>query len=582
MAAVPVWRVDAAALRRLWHYCRGFRPSLLLVLLLTVLAAAFRPLLAALVEPAADEISLTKHLNILWLIVLGVMAGFLAHALLRAVASCVTEWVGGHVIMRLRGELFEKSQYLPMRFFDTWSSGELSSRIINDPQQARMFGTYVVDILREGITIVALTGWMFYKSPQLALLVLLIAPLLLIVLPALRKWARRAVRKTQEAYSSLMVLIDESWGARKLLRIYARSRHKMDSFATISNKQRHYSLRSIMVAESISSMFVLITMIPVAMICLIATRQVYQAELSVSELLSFFAAVGLLRQPVTHLMRRFQALQGMMESVSRIFRVLDRDTEQDKGTLAVTTIHGDIEFRGVTFGYDEDRAPVFDHLDLHIPARTRVALVGPSGSGKSTLTSLICRFYPPRAGSILLDGVPLQDYTLDCLRGHIALVTQEVFLMNDTVSNNITLGDDRYPQEQIEAAAKAAYVIEFTRHLPQGLDTLVGENGVQLSGGQRQRIAIARAMLKDAPILILDEATSALDTASEHYVQRALEHVARHRTCLIIAHRLSTIERADRIIVLQAGKVIETGTHGELQARGGAYAALHRGWLEQP
>jgi subfamily B ATP-binding cassette protein MsbA len=403
------------------------------------------------------------------------------------------------------------------------------------------------------------------------------APVIVFIMRTVSRRLRVASRNSQRAMGDITQVIEESVSAHKVVKLFGGQEYERHRFNSQANWVRRHAMKQATAAAANIPIVQMVAAIALAVIVYLATEQSRSDETTVGGFLSFITAMLMLTPPLKRLAGVSEHMQRGLAASESVFELLDTSGETDTGSKVITRTSGRLQFENVSFAYQDKEKLALKNINLEIPAGETVALVGASGSGKSTLANLVPRFYSPNSGRITLDGSDLVELTLDSLRSNIALVSQEVVLFNDTVAANIAYGQMRdVPEAEIIAAAQAAHAMEFIREMPQGLQTLVGERGVRMSGGQRQRIAIARAILKNAPILILDEATSALDSESERHVQAALETLMRGRTTLVIAHRLSTIEKADRIVVLQNGEIVEVGTHQELLARGHVYAQLHR------
>ena len=487
-------------------------------------------------------------------------------------------WVGNKVVMDLRDEMYRKLLALPTRFYDDHATGNLISKLTFDVTQVTAAATNVVTIsIRDSIIIAGLLGWLFYLNWKLTLLSLVMLPVIALIIRTINRRLRSASRDSQRAMGDITQVIEESITAHKVVKLFGGQQYEGDRFSAQANWVRRHTMKQALASAANVPIVQMVAAVALSVIIYIATVQSKSDETTVGGFLSFIAAMLMLTAPLKRLTSVSEFLQRGLAASESVFELLDTPNETDTGKTTIGRASGRIGFERVSLSYQQDDRLALCNISLEIPAGQTVALVGASGSGKSTLANLVPRFYSPSGGRITLDGHDLADLTLSSLRANIALVSQEVVLFNDTVSANIAYGQMReVPEAEIIAAAQAAHAMEFIRDMPQGLQTLVGEKGVRLSGGQRQRIAIARAILKNAPILILDEATSALDSESERHVQAALETLMQGRTTLVIAHRLSTIEKADRIVVLQKGGIVEIGTHRELLEKGGVYAQLHR------
>jgi subfamily B ATP-binding cassette protein MsbA len=482
-------------------------------------------------------------------------------------------WVGRSVIRDIRGEVFGHYLALPARYFDQGSSGMLISRLTyNTEQVAEAVSTAIVIALRDTIAILALLVIMISMSPELTLLIGVVAPVIVLVVGAMSRALRRYSARIQHSMGDVTKLTEQSLHGHRVVKVFEGQEHERLQFKDVNTRNFRLHVRLVAVQAIGDGLTQYAVAIGVA-----AVMYFSFSDLDEASFLGFITAMGMLLAPLKRLININAVVQRGIAAGASLFEILDQPGEADTGTKTIGRARGDVAYRGVSFRYDAAKGPALRDVSFDVPAGSTVALVGQSGSGKSTLASLLPRFYDPEAGAVLLDGEDVRRYTLRDLRRQIGLVSQDIVLFDDTIANNIAYGAlARHSRSDVERAAEAAYVSEFAAALPQGLDARVGERGAMLSGGQRQRIAIARALLKDAPVLILDEATSALDTESERRIQAALASLMRGRTTLVIAHRLSTIERADRIVVLRDGSIVETGTHAELLARGGYYASLYK------
>ncbi|MQX54271.1 lipid A export permease/ATP-binding protein MsbA [Alcanivorax sediminis] len=486
-------------------------------------------------------------------------------------------WVAQQLVYVLRNDVFGHVLKLPQSEYHRNASGRIMSKIIFDAQQVTSAGTdAIIVIVREGLTVIGLFSFLLWQNWKLTLILVAVAPLIALVVNITSKRFRKISRRIQSSMSNITHFLGEAIEGSGEVKIFGGQHQEASRFHTVS---RSFAKQNVKLNASKIASTVIVQLFVAVGIGAITYLYIHLMgeDLTVGGFLSYIAAAGMIQKPLKQLTDVNVKVQRGVTGASSLFELLDTPEEVDTGSyVPAQRVRGDVEFAGVTFGY-EPESPVLRNLSFSIKAGETVALVGRSGAGKSTISAMLPRFFDPDQGRILLDGVPLTEYSLTELRHQIAMVSQRVVLFNDTVRNNIAYGELRTADDAtIEAAARDAHAWRFIEQLEHGLDTRLGQDGVQLSGGQRQRIAIARALLKDSPLLILDEATSALDTESEHHIQQALERVMAGRTTLVIAHRLSTIEKADRILVLDQGQLMEQGTHEELLAQNGIYTQLYR------
>ena len=485
-------------------------------------------------------------------------------------------WVAQEIVYRLRNDVFGHVLRLPQAEYNNNASGRIMSKIIFDAQQITSAGTdALIVMLREGLTVIGLLTFLLYQNWKLTLILLIAAPLVGLVVNLTSKRFRHISRRIQGSMGNITQFLGEAIEGNQAVKIFGGQKLEADRFHSVSRRFARQNTK--LNASKIGSTVIVQLFVSVAIGAVTYLYITMMGEaLTVGGFLSYIAAAGMIQKPLKQLTDVNVKIQRGVTGAASLFELMDRPEERDEGDQDLPRTDGNIEFRDVTFGYDPAQ-PVLRNLSLKVNSGETVALIGRSGAGKSTISAMLPRFFDPDQGQVLLDGVPLPDYKLAHLRRQIAMVSQKVVLFNDTVRHNIAYGEMRDADDaQVEQAARNAYAWDFIQGLEHGLDTEVGQDGAQLSGGQRQRIAIARALLKDAPILILDEATSALDTESEHHIQQALERLMEGRTTLVIAHRLSTIEKADRILVLDQGQLIEQGTHSELLEKNGLYTQLYK------
>ncbi len=563
---------------RLYGVLSPYMGKLVIAMVGMVVVAGFNAAQAYMVKPLLDEIFVNKDARLLNLLPLALLLLFLVKGVFYFIYSYLLEWVGQCVIRDLRNRIYFHLNELDLGFFQKNPTGELISRIINDVTLLQGAVSHaLIRILRDFFSVISLLGVIFYMDWRLALMSLVFLPMASVPIVVFGKKFRRISNSYQQNVGQATNILHETIGGARIVKAFCmeefekkRFAAKMQDLFDILMRDTHYRCLSHPMIEFMGG-------VGMALIIWFGGVQVLNGNSTPGTFMSFLTALVMLYEPIKGVSKINSTIQQGMASASRVFALLDvrpRVEERDDAT-ALPPFSRAIEFRKVGFAYDPGQ-PVLREIDLAIRRGEVLAIVGPSGGGKSTLANLIPRFYDVSAGSLCIDGHDIRRVTLHSLRGQIALVTQQTILFNDTVRNNIAYGRPDCPMEDIVRAARAAYAIDFINELPEGFETLVGESGTRLSGGQQQRISIARALLKDAPILILDEATSALDTESEHQVQQALENLMKNRTTIVIAHRLSTIKKADRIVVMKDGRLVEEGNHEELLARDGEYAALHR------
>ncbi|MDE9480910.1 lipid A ABC transporter ATP-binding protein/permease MsbA [Xenorhabdus bovienii] len=564
--------------RRLWPLITPFKLGLAVAAIALVINAAGDTLMLSLLKPLLDEGFGKADMSVLeWmpLVVIGLM---LLRGISGFISSYCISWVSGKVVMQVRRRLFTHMMGMPVSFFDQQSTGTLLSRITYDSEQvASSSSGALVTVVREGASIIGLFILMFYYSWELSLILIVIAPIVALVIRLVSVRFRNISKNMQNSMGMVTTSAEQMLKGHKEVLIFGGQKIETKRFNKVSNHMRQQGMKMVSASSISDPIIQLIASFALAFVLYAASFPEIMGALTAGKITVVFSSMIALMRPLKSLTNVNAQFQRGMAACQTLFAILDMEQEKDEGKLELKKAKGDLEFRNVTFCYPTKDHPALKSISMTIPKGKTVALVGRSGSGKSTIANLLTRFYDINEGGIMLDGHDLREYSLSSLRSQIALVSQNVHLFNDTVANNIAYASEgKFSREEIERAAEMAYAMDFIKKLDLGLDTMIGENGVLLSGGQRQRIAIARALLRDSPILILDEATSALDTESERAIQAALDELQKNRTSLVIAHRLSTIENADEIIVVEDGFIVEKGNHSVLLEKDGAYAQLHR------
>ena len=576
--AIPNVHPGMTTYRRLLHYAAPYWRRFLLAVIAMMVYAALGPAFAKLIQPLIDGSFVNNDPSVLRMAPL-VLIGL---SVLRGIAGFCGDyysgWVSRRVITDLRQDMFGQFLNLPCATYDKSSSGQLMSQLLfNTEQVAESLTNGIMGIFRDGLTIIGLVALMIYENVQLSLVLLIVGPLLGVSISRVSKRFRAISRRIQESMGNVGHVAQEAIDAQRIVKVFNGKTYEADKFDQENELNFQRYMKRIATEAFAGSAIQLIYVSGFAAVLYVVSLDAVRSSITPGSLISFIAAMSMMLSPIKRVANLANVVQRGIAAGGSIFELLDSERERDTGKIELARVSGQVEYRGVSLAYQEDGDTVLTGIDLSIPPGKTIALVGHSGSGKTSLIRLLPRLYEPTTGEILVDGMNIRDLTLTSLRDHIAYVGQEVTLFNDTIANNIAYGSRGVTSpEQIREAAIAAHALSFIEALPDGFSTRVGEQGILLSGGQRQRIAIARALLKNAPILILDEATSALDAESERHVQEALETLMQNRTTLVIAHRLSTIQNADQIYVMREGRIIETGVHQELLQRQSHYGELYR------
>jgi subfamily B ATP-binding cassette protein MsbA len=563
---------------RLVRYLKPYRLRLGAAFVCSGLVAAFSGAYAWLVKPVLDEIFINKNESLLLVLPLALFAVSVLKSAFSYGQNYLMNFVGNQVITDIRQELFGKMIRLPVKYHDANTSGRLVSRVVNDVTlMANAIAGMLKDVFQQGLTFLAMLGVIFYQNWRLGSLSVIVIPLAVMTMMRMGKRLRALATSGQERMGDMASTLQETLAGIRMVKAYGREEAEAERFKESNKAFLTTTMKAIQVSSLGSSHMEVIGVVGVAAIIWYGGSLVIHGDMTPGAFFSFLTAMFMAYAPIRRLSGSNNTIQQALAAAERVFGVIDLETEQqtEGGRAVMPPIRQSVTYQDVTFLYEGQAIPALTDIDLVIQAGEMVAIVGSSGSGKTTLANLLPRFYDPTAGRVLIDGVDIQSFTLASLRAQIGIVSQDVVLFDDTVLNNIAFGKPHATEAEVVQAAKLAYAHEFVERLPQGYQTMVGEKGVKLSGGERQRLAIARAILRDPPLLILDEATSALDTESERVVQLALSNLMEHRTTLVIAHRLSTIQRADRIVVLDRGAIVEIGTHDELLIQGGHYKRLH-------
>ncbi|KVP18281.1 lipid A export permease/ATP-binding protein MsbA [Burkholderia multivorans] len=563
--------------KRLWPYIRPLVGIVLLAIVTMGVVAGTEAGIPALLKPLLDHgFGAHGSDSAKWYVPIAVIGLALIRGVSQYASNYLLNYVSNRILLQLRLEMFQRMIHTGASFFQRETASTVINAIVFEVNQILSVLTGVmVTLVRDSLTVVFLLGYLFYLNWRLTLIVAVILPGIGWLVSKINRRLRRLNREHQTLTNELSYIVEETVGGYKVVKVHNGESYEIDRFTAMSKRLRGYAMRMTISGGLAQPLTQFLASIALAVVITIAVVQSSNDQTTVGGFVAFVTSMLLVISPLKHLIDVNQPLQRGMTAAELIFGLIDEPAEPQGGGRPLARARGEIEFRDVSFDYGATERPTLDRISFNVAPGEMIALAGPSGSGKTTLVNLLPRFFDPTGGAILLDGVPIAEFDLHALRSQMAMVSQDVVLFNDTIAANVAYGQTP-DRARVQAALEAANLADAVAAMPDGLDTVVGGNGMRLSGGQRQRLAIARAIYKDAPILILDEATSALDSESERHVQAALERLMEGRTTLVIAHRLSTIERADRILVLEAGKIVESGSHDELLRHGGLYAHLHR------